>query len=175
MGRIYSFITLLGIFSSALSLGASFGASGCEGEFANETWTELVTQEPRLEQELGNIAKASGQVNNHVVQLTNCRIEWPVNEKNEPIEGFRTAVLHHVWYTKNAQGESVRNEGGMRLVWNTAYKDVYVGSEIIMQPVRDLKGFTICQSPVACTTLNVLGLKEGQGTPVGLTRTATNR
>lgn len=165
MGSRFLLITTFLLSVSVSSFAADYGSSGCDGEFSNETWDQLASQEPRIRQELETIAVSSGQVGNTKVKLTNCRVEWPVNEKKEPIPGYRTGVLHHIWYTTSANGESVRNEGGMRLVWFTKYREVQVGSDIYIESVRTLKGFTICQSPVVCATLNVLGLKEGAVTP----------
>lgn len=143
-------------------------AGSCDTtEFSKETWQQLTDQEPRLHTELKEIAIASGQGDRKEVTLTNCRVEWPVDNDGRPIEGFRTAVLHHIWGELKGSPPS-RSEGGMRIVWNTKYEQVQVGSEVFFRPVRKVYGFTICRSQPVCAVLDVLGLKSGE-TPVPIT------
>lgn len=155
--RLLAFLAVGCLAASAFA--ENYKSGTCDGtEFGAETWGQLTVQEPRLLQELDAIAKASGQTGTNV-KMQNCRIEWPVSEQGYAVEGWRTAVLHHVWYN-NSQSPPIRAEGGMRVIWWTTYKEEWVGGTSITKPVRTVKGFTICRSEPVCAVLNVLGVKN---------------
>lgn len=172
--RVHHLLIALGLaIAATVAHAESYKTGNCESdEFRDEAWLQVTAQEPRIMQELNNIGKSSGQGEGPEVKVTNCRIEWPVDGEGRPMEGYRTAVLHHIWYTQ-LNKDQLRHEGGIRIIWSTRFEKVHVGSSIYLRPLREVLGFTICRSPAVCSVLNVLGLKQTAETPVSLEKQPT--
>ena len=166
MGKF--FLGLLSfLFVSQAAFAINYKTGNCESsEFNKYAWDDIIRQEPRIHDELGYIGNASGNTGSEV-PLTNCRVEWPVDERGNAIAGYRTAILHKVWYDQTKQ-PAVRREGGIRIVWYTSMDESQVGSSTYITIRRTVKGFTICRGEEVCGVLNVLGLKKEDPTPVSI-------
>jgi hypothetical protein len=153
MGKMVIFIVLL---LAPNSWGINYKTGTCEESgFSDDAWVDISSQEPRLMQELNSIATASGQVGEKV-GLTNCRVEWPVDENGRMVSGYQTAILHKVWY-KGTENPPVRKEGGMRIIWYQSREETQVGGTIYITTKRRIHGFTICRSEPVCAALNIFG------------------
>jgi hypothetical protein len=82
-------------------------------------------------------------------QLENCTVEFPVDENDKAITGYRIAILSKTWYGEMGSKEY---RAGLKIVYWLEYENPQTQYET---KTRLLVGYSSCKSVVAC---NILGI-----------------
>lgn len=154
--KVVFYLALVLCVSSAIA--EDYKHSTCsDSDFLQGTWQDLVRMEPRIGQELVEIGKASGEYG-PTVSVTNCRVSWPVDEKGDPLDGLRTAIIDKVWYSKDkTTGQSRLSHGGIKIVYHKkteTHCGQYCGQPYY-RAVRAVRGIVLCRTPEVCKSLEI--------------------
>lgn len=128
-----------------------------ESDFLRGTWQDLIRLEPRIEQFLAEIGRASGEPG-PVIPVTNCHVTWPVDDQGKPVEGLRTVIIDKVWFGKDqpAEGLQLTSHGGMKIIYSRKARTTYdeCGNHCTRYE-RAVRGLVFCRTPDVCRTLGI--------------------
>ncbi len=116
-----------------------------EYPFFDSTWTVITSNEPQIQVELDNLAKAAG-IPPGRVPMTNCRVDFTVDERGTEVDGPRRILTDKLWYDNGVQ-----RHRGIVVHYNetTVFE---MGNKIIRKRVS---GYSVCRAPDACDKLNI--------------------
>lgn len=123
--------------------------------FVEDAWDHLVRLEPRIEEHLGFIQKASNQGTGSIVKVTTCSVRWPVASDGSALPGLRTAVIDHAW-NSIVNGTRVDHHVGMKIVWSerrTSGRN-QLGHRVTSIK-REMRGLLLCWGPDGCGEMGI--------------------
>lgn len=159
-------LSVLAVVAEAHS--GPYKTSSCkDSNFGGTAWRDISVAEPRVQKHLDFIAEESGDINGTVVNLTNCRIQTPVNTEGAAVNGDRIVTMDKVWETRE-NGVWVKRIAGMRIVyserlrtripqkeWVLTPEGYYVEHIVYIETIgRRIQGFSICAGN-ACNSLEI--------------------
>lgn len=149
-----SFLLVLAAVAAQSVLGVQYTSKSCaESDFLRFTWHELVRQEPRLGSFLEEIGKASGDPGPEVT-VTNCRVTWPVDEWDRPIDGMRTVIIDKVWFPPGKSSEM--SQAGMKIFYERRSKFTKDASgNHCTHYQRAIQGVILCRAPHVCRNVGI--------------------
>ena len=161
-------ISLVVLLTSAFSQAIDTKGVDCnDSGFVKTAWSDLTSQEPRIQKALNDIASWTGQTFNGSVLLTNCRVVYPINETGTPLEGFRSVVIDKVWYSTINSVQSKRQAGFKILYYLKYSREPLSGGGAIIRRSRDIRGMVFCKTPEGCEAMDIpIRLPEEKPFPI---------
>lgn len=121
-------------------------------DFLAESWPQLLQLEPKIATHWDGMVRAYHEItggNLTFENLDNCVVDFPVNEDNKAIDGYRIVLMSKLWFGDMG---TKKYQAGMKITYYMSYTDIGTQLE---QRRRQMLGFSVCKETVACTVLDI--------------------